>query len=70
MALMFYLTKFPLSDAEAPVTLKPLVMEVQRMRVQNEGEKYMCEVCGNEVQGISVWGGELFCCKKPMELVD
>jgi len=40
------------------------------MKVQNEGEKYMCEVCGNEVLVTAVGGGELWCCKQPMELVD
>ena len=37
------------------------------MAVQKVGEKYRCNVCGNEVTVIKVGGGELVCCKQPME---
>lgn len=37
------------------------------MAVKNIGEKYRCNVCGNEVIVIKVGGGELICCGKPME---
>lgn len=39
------------------------------MNVKQEGEKYFCEVCGNEVVVTKVGGGELVCCGKPMEPV-
>jgi desulfoferrodoxin-like iron-binding protein len=39
------------------------------MQVKNVGEKYRCSVCGNEVTVIKVGGGELVCCKKPMEKI-
>ncbi|HNQ35076.1 MAG TPA: desulfoferrodoxin FeS4 iron-binding domain-containing protein [bacterium] len=34
--------------------------------VQNRGEVYRCEVCGNVVQVLEVGGGELVCCDQPM----
>ncbi|HHL39098.1 MAG TPA: desulfoferrodoxin FeS4 iron-binding domain-containing protein [Deltaproteobacteria bacterium] len=34
------------------------------------GEKYRCEICGNEVEVIHAGGGTLVCCGKPMELKD
>ena len=40
------------------------------MKVQNEGEKYRCEKCGNEVLVTAAGGGELFCCNEPMGLID
>jgi len=39
------------------------------VNVKSEGEKYKCEVCGNEVCVTKVGGGELFCCGKPMVLM-
>jgi desulfoferrodoxin-like iron-binding protein len=39
------------------------------MGVQKEGEKYLCEVCGNEVVVTKVGGGELVCCEQPMKLL-
>ena len=38
--------------------------------VKKIGEKYHCNVCGNEVEVIKVGGGELVCCGKPMNLLD
>ena len=38
------------------------------MNVNNVGEKYICEICGNEVEVKVVGGGELVCCGKPMVL--
>lgn len=38
------------------------------MHVKNEGEKYVCKVCGNEVTVTKAGGGELVCCNEPMEL--
>lgn len=37
------------------------------MAVQNKGEEYRCNICGNEVVVTKVGGGELVCCKEPME---
>ncbi len=39
------------------------------MAVQNEGEHYRCNVCGNEVKVVKVGGGELVCCGIPMEKI-
>lgn len=38
------------------------------VNVKNVDEKYICRVCGNEVIVTKVGGGELVCCKEPMEL--
>ncbi len=39
------------------------------MPVKKEGEKYRCNVCGNEVVVTKAGGGELVCCGQPMELI-
>lgn len=39
------------------------------MAVQNVGENYKCNVCGNEVAVTKVGGGTLVCCGKEMELL-
>jgi desulfoferrodoxin-like iron-binding protein len=39
------------------------------MGVKKVGEKYKCNVCGNEVMVTKVGGGELVCCGEPMELL-
>jgi desulfoferrodoxin-like iron-binding protein len=39
------------------------------MAVKKVGEKYRCNVCGNEVVVTKVGGGELVCCGQPMELI-
>lgn len=39
------------------------------MNVKKEGEKYRCNVCGNEVVVTKVGGGELDCCNEPMEFI-
>jgi len=39
------------------------------MGVKEKGEVYRCNACGNEVKVISVGGGTLVCCNKPMELI-
>ena len=41
----------------------------QTMGVENIGETYRCNVCGNEVSVTKVGGGELVCCNQPMERV-
>jgi len=37
------------------------------MKVEKVGEKYRCDICGNEVVVTKVGGGELVCCGAPME---
>jgi desulfoferrodoxin-like iron-binding protein len=44
--------------------------EVFKMPVKKVGEKYRCNVCGNEVVVTKVGGGELVCCKQPMEKIE
>ena len=33
-----------------------------------EGQVYLCEICGNKVEVIESGAGELVCCGQPMEL--
>lgn len=40
------------------------------MAVETEGEKYHCNVCGNEVLVLAVGGGTLVCCDEDMELIE
>ena len=40
------------------------------MGVKNVGEKYRCNVCGNEVTVVKVGGGTLVCCGEDMELIE
>ena len=40
------------------------------MAVNNVGEKYRCNVCGNEVTVTKAGGGTLACCDEDMELVN
>jgi desulfoferrodoxin-like iron-binding protein len=37
------------------------------MNVKKVGEKYRCNLCGNEVEVTKAGGGELVCCGEPME---
>jgi desulfoferrodoxin-like iron-binding protein len=39
------------------------------MAVEKVGEKYRCDVCGNEVTVTKAGGGELVCCGQPMEKI-
>jgi len=39
------------------------------MAVKKEGEKYHCDVCGNEVVVTKVGGGTLVCCGEDMKLI-
>ena len=39
------------------------------MGVTNVGERYRCNVCGNEVTVTNVGGGTLVCCEEEMELI-
>jgi desulfoferrodoxin-like iron-binding protein len=40
------------------------------MGVQKVGEKYICNICSNEVEVTEVGGGVLFCCGEEMELME
>ena len=40
------------------------------MAVTKEGEKYLCNLCGNEVVVTKVGGGALVCCGEDMELIE
>ena len=40
-----------------------------KMAVNKVGEKYRCNVCGNEVEVTKVGGGTLVCCGEDMELI-
>ncbi len=50
-----------------------LVEEERRfepMAVEKVGEKYRCNVCGNEVTVTKVGGGTLVCCGQDMEKIE
>ncbi|NTW27178.1 MAG: desulfoferrodoxin FeS4 iron-binding domain-containing protein [Candidatus Moranbacteria bacterium] len=36
------------------------------MAVENVGDKYVCVICGNEVEVTKVGGGTLICCGEDM----
>ncbi|MBN1855654.1 MAG: desulfoferrodoxin FeS4 iron-binding domain-containing protein [Dehalococcoidia bacterium] len=40
------------------------------MAVKKVGEKYRCNICGNEVTVTEAGGGSLVCCGEDMELID
>ncbi len=40
------------------------------MGVSEIGEKYRCDICGNEVEVTKVGGGALVCCGEDMELIE
>jgi len=42
---------------------------VEMVNVSKVGEKYRCNICGNEVTVTKAGGGELICCGEPMELL-
>jgi desulfoferrodoxin-like iron-binding protein len=37
------------------------------MAVENEGQKFVCSVCGNEVEVTKAGGGTLVCCGQDMQ---
>lgn len=39
------------------------------MGVGKVGEKYKCNICGNEVEVVTVGGGALYCCGEEMEMM-
>jgi desulfoferrodoxin-like iron-binding protein len=40
------------------------------MAVKKTGEKYRCNICGNEVIVTKVGGGTLVCCGEDMEKIE
>jgi desulfoferrodoxin-like iron-binding protein len=42
----------------------------KQMAVEKVGEKYRCNVCGNEVVVTEVGGGTLVCCGQDMERME
>jgi desulfoferrodoxin-like iron-binding protein len=44
--------------------------EVKSMSVEKTGEKYRCNICGNEVVVTKAGGGTLVCCGEDMELIE
>jgi len=40
------------------------------LAVRKIGEKYRCNVCGNEILVTKVGGGTLVCCGEEMELIE
>jgi desulfoferrodoxin-like iron-binding protein len=40
------------------------------MAVEKKGEKYRCNICGNEVIVTNVGGGTLVCCGEDMEKIE
>jgi desulfoferrodoxin-like iron-binding protein len=40
------------------------------MAVEKVGERYRCNICGNEIIVTKVGGGELICCGEPMEEIE
>ena len=40
------------------------------MGVEKTGEKYICNICGNEIVVTKVGGGTLVCCGEDMEIID
>ena len=40
------------------------------MPVEAAGEKYRCNICGNEVTVTKAGGGVLVCCGEDMEKID
>ena len=49
---------------------RPVIFKNKNMPVKEEGEKYGCNVCGNEVVVTKVGGGTLVCCGEDMELIE
>jgi len=43
--------------------------EVGEMAVEKVGEKYRCNICGNEVVVTKVGGGTLVCCGQDMKKI-
>lgn len=58
--------------AGSPLFAETVISKKRRyfeMAVKKVGEKYRCNVCGNEVTVTKVGGGTLVCCGQDMELL-
>jgi desulfoferrodoxin-like iron-binding protein len=44
--------------------------EADKMAVEQVGERYRCNICGNEVEVLVVGGGTLVCCGEEMERIE
>ena len=54
-----------------PCSASVLFSVAEKMaNVENVGEVYKCELCGNVVTVKEAGGGELVCCGEPMNLQD
>jgi len=42
----------------------------RRYLMTKVGEKYICDICGNEVEVVKAGGGTLVCCVVKMRLTD
>jgi desulfoferrodoxin-like iron-binding protein len=42
----------------------------KEMTVESIGEKYRCNICGNEITVTKVGGGTLVCCGEDMEKIE
>jgi len=40
------------------------------MAVNHVGERYICDICGNEVEVTVVGGGTLVCCGQDMKVLE
>jgi len=45
------------------------ISEVYNMGVEKVGEKYRCNICGNEVTVDKAGGGTLVCCGQDMQKI-
>jgi desulfoferrodoxin-like iron-binding protein len=59
-----------LPDLMSYLLLKTGEKEVRNVAVKKVGEKYRCNICGNEVVVTKVGGGALVCCGKEMERME
>jgi len=58
-----------ISSSNFPFSLLNIAEGGENVGVQRIGEKYRCNVCGNEVVVTKAGGGTLVCCGEDMELI-
>lgn len=56
-----------MSPGEIPRAHNPKDVETM-VNVEEVGQVFICEICGNVVEVREVGGGELICCGEPMVL--
>ena len=59
-----------LQARKARVRILKIEPEGEAVGVSKKGEKYLCEICGNEVTVTKVGGGTLVCCGEEMTLIE